>query len=190
MIKNFPKQITDSNRKSVSLLFAVECFYTSGMSRLESLKTSSNSSAVERARTFFRVFDHKRHHDNEQSSSSSAICHSMATNDAPVLIHGKTSNQDFFLSPIVRKTNISITKSMKVDKINPRDMIVYRVVHNDQNDERLTLNYFQRKYRQYMKPSLLYPKQYYQSLLSKTNYTYATSFDKRGNRQISSLTIA
>ncbi|CAF1104587.1 unnamed protein product [Adineta ricciae] len=156
-------------------------------SKIKSLKISSNSSAVERARTFFRVFDHKRHHDNEQSSSSSAICQSMATNDASVLIHGKTSNQDFFLSPIARKTNISITKSMKVDKINPRDMIVYRVVHNDQNDERFMLNYFQKKYRQYMKPSLLYPKQYYQSLLSKTNYTYATSFDKRGSSLRTSL---
>ncbi|UJR07813.1 hypothetical protein I4U23_012096 [Adineta vaga] len=160
----------------------------------KSSHTSSNSSTVEKARTFFRVFDHKRHRDNEQLSSSPAICQSMITNDSSpppprprMLINEDTSNQEFFLSPIARTTNISITKSMKVDKSNPRDMIVYRVAHNNQDDENLPLNYFQQKYRQCMKSSLLFPKQYFQNLLNKSNQTYATSFYKRGSHLRTSL---
>lgn len=150
-------------------------------------QTSTNST-IEKARNFFRVFDLKRHHDNEQLSSSPAICQSRITNDCShspsVIIHEGISHHDFILNPIIRKTNISITKSMKVDKINPRDMIVYRVVHNDQDHhENLPLNYFQQKYRQYTKPSLLFPKQYYQHLLNKSNQTYSTSFNNRGKKK-------
>ena len=55
-----------------------------------------------------------------------------------------------------------------MDKINPRDMIVHRVINID---DRLPTNYFREKYKNYLKPSLLYPKQYYQDLLNQRYYS-------------------
>jgi hypothetical protein len=142
----------------------------------------STGSTVARARSFFRSFDSKREQHNEPPSSASSY-QGTSVHGLPSslnFIDESTANHDTLLNPVARLTNISITKSMKVDKINPRDMIVYRVMHNDQDEERLPLNYFRQKYKQYMKPSLLFPKQYYQDLLNKSSWNYSTSFYNRG----------
>jgi hypothetical protein len=47
-------------------------------------------------------------------------------------------------------------------------MIVHRII---EQDNKLSSNYFQQKYKQYLKPSLLLPKQYYNDLLNKQNYS-------------------
>lgn len=65
------------------------------------------------------------------------------------------------ISPV---TTISLPKISHVDKINPRDLIVHRVINTD---DRSPTNYFREKYKNYLKPSLLYPKQYYQDLLNQ-----------------------
>jgi hypothetical protein len=62
-------------------------------------------------------------------------------------------------------------------------MIVYRILDDDQDDKKLPLNYFQQKYKQYLKPSLLLPKLYYNDLLNKRNSTYSTSINKHGEEK-------
>ncbi|CAF0861951.1 unnamed protein product [Adineta steineri] len=161
-------------------------------SKFKSLKklphSTSANSAVEKARTFFRSLELKRHNEQSSSSSSITICqnHTIDIPSTPsitntTIMNEETRKFDFMLNPIARTTNISITKGTKVDKINPTDMIVYRVMDNDQNYDKLPLNYFQQKYKQYLKPSLLYPKQYYNELLNKQNQHYSISIDKRNS---------
>lgn len=59
-------------------------------------------------------------------------------------------------------------------------MIVHRIISND---NKLPLNYFQQKYKQYLKPSLLIPKQYYNEILNKRYQTYSNSFIRHGKRE-------
>lgn len=94
------------------------------------------NNALAKARAFFRSFDSKPSNENHRQELLT-------------------------ISPI---TNISISKTPRVDKINPHDMIVHRVLNTD---DRLPTNYFREKYKQYLKPTLLYPRQYYQDLLSQ-----------------------
>ena len=57
-------------------------------------------------------------------------------------------------------------------------MIVHRVLNVD---DRLPTNYFREKYKQYLKPTLLYPRQYYQDLLQQRTYS-STNNDKSLHR--------
>jgi hypothetical protein len=61
-------------------------------------------------------------------------------------------------------------------------MIVHRVIYNDQDDNKVTLNYFQQKYKQILKPSLLFPKQYYDEILNKRNLNYSTIINRHGEK--------
>jgi hypothetical protein len=130
--------------------------------------SASANSAVEKARAFFRSFKLKRLNSKEQPSPSIG---QHTTTNAPcspsnaILINEDTNKSDSLLNPIVHTSHISIPRNSKVDKINPKDMIVYRILDDDQDDKKLPLNYFQQKYKQYLKPSLLLPKLYYNDLL-------------------------
>ena len=61
-------------------------------------------------------------------------------------------------------------------------MIVHRVVYDDQDDKKVALNYFQQKYKQILKPSLLFPKQYYNDILNKRYFNYSTIMNRHGER--------
>jgi hypothetical protein len=153
--------------------------------------SASANSAVEKARAFFRSFKLKRlniSRRNSKEQPSPSIGQHTTTN-APcspsdaILINEDTNKNDSLLNPIVHTSHISIPRNSKVDKINPKDMIVYRISDDDQDDKKLPLNYFQQKYKQYLKPSLLFPKLYYNDLLNKRNPTYSTSISKHGEEK-------
>ena len=121
-------------------------------SRNETIKFHlvSANNAVAKARAFFRTFELKPHRDKRTLS--------------PLIVDSPSPpNEDYqLITPPISK----------IDKINPRDLIVHRVINID---DRLPLNYFQQKYKQYLKPSLLIPKQYYNDLLNKRYYSSFTS---------------
>jgi hypothetical protein len=109
-----------------------------------------------KARAFFRSFELKHHHQDKRTPS-------------PMIVNSSSFNDDNQL--------ISL-------KINPRDLIVHRVINID---DKLPLNYFQQKYKQYLKPSLLLPKQYYNDLLNKRYYS--SSFTRRYDENKDKLII-
>ena len=69
---------------------------------------------------------------------------------------------------------MSALDMMNNDPINPTNWSI------NQNDTKQSLNYFQNKYKQYLKPSLLLPKQYYNDILNQRNPHHVTYFDKHG----------
>ncbi len=142
-------------------------------------RATSANSALDKARAFFRSLDFKHHHRHEQPPSSS---NDQYTTTHPPSSSSDEDNQknDLLRNSIYPTTNISISKSPRVQKINPRDMIVHRVLHNDNN---LPSNYFQQKYKQYLKPSLLLPKQYYNDLLNRRSQNYPTSINTYGENK-------
>jgi hypothetical protein len=78
---------------------------------------------------------------------------------SPITVSTPSSDED---------NQITSSSISKIDQINPRDMIVHRVINTD---DKFPSNYFQQKYKQYLKPSLLLPRQYYNDLLNKRNYS-------------------
>lgn len=71
---------------------------------------------------------------------------------------------EIILNPIPLTTSLSICRATRVDKVNPQDLVVH---HVSEFIERPARNYFQQKYKQLLKSSLLGPRQYYQELLTK-----------------------
>ncbi|CAF0927074.1 unnamed protein product [Rotaria sordida] len=160
-------------------------------SKFEFLKKLPHSvlsnSAVEKARAFFRSSELK-HHDssnsNEQSSPSSSsnqqhttvntLCSSFNSTD----INENTENNNSSLDLVTPKIYFSTSNMIKVDKINSKDMMNHQIIHNDQNDYKLSSKQCQNKYKQYSKPSLLIPKQYYNDILNKRYQYYFTPVNK------------
>jgi hypothetical protein len=110
-----------------------------------------------KARAFFRSFELKHHHHHRDKRTPSPTIAN--PHPPPPPPYSTFSNEDHQL--------ISPT----ITKINPRDLIVHRVINID---DKLPLNYFQQKYKQYLKPSLLLPRQYYNDLLNKRYYSSFT----------------
>ncbi|CAF4867802.1 unnamed protein product, partial [Rotaria magnacalcarata] len=63
--------------------------------------------------------------------------------------------------------HISTPNMIRVDKINPQVMLGHQSYYSNRNNYQLSSNYFQNKYKQYLKPTLLLPKQYYNDIVHK-----------------------
>ncbi|CAF3506620.1 unnamed protein product [Rotaria sp. Silwood1] len=142
--------------------------------------------AIEKARAFFRWSEHK-HHDssntNDQSSSSNqphtTVNNNLSSCINSTVINENTRKNDASLNPITPKTHFSTSNMIRVDKVNPKDMISHDIIYNNRSDYKLSSNYFpNNKYKHYIKPSLLIPKQYYNDILNKRNQYYFTSINK------------
>ncbi len=72
---------------------------------------------MEKARAFFRSLERKHHHKHEQPTTNIMVNTSSSNED-----HQK---KDVLLIPIPLTTNISTSRIPRVEKINPRDMIVH-----------------------------------------------------------------
>ncbi len=138
---------------------------------IESFRKTSANSAFEKARAFFRSLDFKHHHRHEQPNQDNTI-----TITDPPSSNDDDQKQDLLLKSIPSITNISITRIPRVEKTNSQDIII-------NNDNKLSSNYFQQKYKQYLKPSLLIPKQYYNDILNKRYQTYSTFINRYGENR-------
>ena len=70
--------------------------------------------------------------------------------------------------------------------INPKDMIVHRVVHNEDDESQLTSSYlnFQQKYSQVSSENNIQPpKQYYNEISNERSQSYSISVDRHREGQ-------
>lgn len=150
-----------------------------------------SNNAVEKARAFFRSlepkYDDSSSNDDNCLSSNSQYAtinnSSSASSNTKTIDNEAIQKNDVSLTPITPTFQITKSHITKVEKVNPKDIFAHKMISNDQNnDNKLSTNYFHHKYKQYLKPSLLIPRKYYDDILSKRSHHSSTSTNNYGKR--------
>ncbi|CAF3352935.1 unnamed protein product [Rotaria socialis] len=170
-------------------------------SKLEFIKKLPHSvlsnSTMEKARAFFRSTELKHNHiinNNEQMLSANQQHNTVNTLSSSSFdsnfINENTKTNNISLKSIMATIHISTPNMIRVDKINnPQVMLGHQSYYNNRNNYQLSSNYFQNKYKQYLKPTLLLPKQYYNDIVHKRNHKHCISTPKQEPSSSSSGSI-
>ncbi|CAF3879858.1 unnamed protein product [Rotaria magnacalcarata] len=155
-----------------------------------------SSSTIEKARAFFRSTELKHNHminNNEQMRSSNQQHNTVNTLSSSSFdsnfINENAKTNNISLNSIMTTIHISTPNMIRVDKINPQVMLGHQSYYSNRNNYQLSSNYFQNKYKQYLKPTLLLPKQYYNDIVHKRNHKHCISIPKQESSSYSSGSI-
>jgi len=170
--------------------------------------SASTNSAVEKARAFFRSLELKHiggSSNSDHSSSSRRRSTTTNNNNNNNNIHLSTSSKVPLSSSISSSSSLSILDDSHntistttnessfnsktpsnciatariIRDINPKDMIVHRVIHNEQDDDQLASSYLNYRQNLLSQKNIQLPKQYF----NERSQSYSISVDKHRDIQ-------
>jgi hypothetical protein len=136
--------------------------------------SSEHSSSSSRRRTTM---------NNNHSSSKLPIPSSISSSSSSSIIDDSHTTTTTDSSLISKTPSNGIATARIIRVINPKDMIVHRVVHNEEDDNHLTSSYlnFQPKHSQILSQNNIHqppPKQYYNGISNERSQSYSVAVEK------------